>query len=75
MMCGIASFTPESTVDTVSVTKRSYSTSQDSREFRRAKRVAQEKAVLASSPALTKTSKGTVDDLDICSIRWMELHN
>ena len=79
------------TTDTVSVsgTKRgSYFTTVESRASRRARTAAREDAVLASSPAPAKiskgkasspapaeTSKGKADKLDISSIRWMELHN
>jgi hypothetical protein len=60
----------------------------ESRASRRARTAAREDAVLASSPAPAKiskgkasspapaeTSKGKADKLDISSIRWMELHN
>ena len=70
--------------DTVSGTKkRSNSTTEETRALTRARKAVQEDAVLASSPAPAKTSKGKAtspapaksDKLDVSSIRWMELHN
>jgi hypothetical protein len=62
----------------VSGTKRSYTTTPDSLAITRARKEAREDAVLTLTPAPAKASnavKGTINKLDISSIRWMELHN
>ncbi len=72
-------------IHTVSGTKkkRSHSTTEETCALTRARKAVREDAVLASSPSPAKTSKGEatcpapakLDELDISSIRWMELQN